>query len=184
MLTGEESGVWRRGRGEQWPWRRLGRLQTNKTCRSNSDRRESERERERSCVVRGERGGGEPAVEPAVIKTRPAPSVPNDGASLTLITGTFSFHERRNTGESANRSNPEETFKFTARTMSRRLKRSFPQPITLSKSKLYSEWGLEFRQKQISALTWRNLRLSHLHLMGLFGLRQEIAKCNALFIQF
>lgn len=183
MLTGEESGVWRRGRGEQWPWRRLGRLQTNKTCRSNSDRRESERERERSCVVRGERGGGEPAVEPAVIKTRPAPSVPNDGASLTLITGTFSFHGPRNTGESANRSNPEETFKFTARTKSRRLKRSFPQPITLSKSK-YSEWGLEFRQKQISALTFRNLCLSHLHLMGLFGLRREIAKCNTLFIQF
>lgn len=71
-------------------------------------------------MVRGVRGGGEPAVEPAVIKTRPAPSVPNDGASLTLITGTFSFHRPRNTGESANRSNPEETFKFTARTMSRR----------------------------------------------------------------
>lgn len=181
MLTGEESGVWRRGRGEQWPWRRVGRLQTNKTCRSNSDRRESEREIVRSCVVRGERGG-EPAVEPAVIKTRPAPSVPNDGASLTLITGTFSFHGPRNTGESANRSNPEDTFKFTARTISRRLKRSFPQPITLSKSK-YSEWGLEFRQKQINALTFRNLRLSHLHLMGLFGLRQEIAKCNIPFIQ-
>lgn len=38
-------------------------------------------------MVKGGRGGGEPAVEPAVIKTRPAPSVPNDGASLTLITG-------------------------------------------------------------------------------------------------